>query len=79
MQVNSIIVIQHLLYITVLDTSNTEINNITLDGKYLFTYVNIRKIYIYYKVSTKGFTDHSVKNLPAMQETGFDSWIWKIH
>ena len=48
MQVNSIIVIQHLLYITVLDTSNTEINNNTLDGKYLFTYVNIRKnIYIY--------------------------------
>ena len=40
MQVNSTN-IQHLLYITVLGTRNTEINNITLDGDYLFTRLSI--------------------------------------
>ena len=50
-----------------LDTKNTEISNITLDGYYLFTYINIRKkIYIYNKVGTKGFPDSSVgKEFPC--------------
>ena len=78
MQVNAI-VIHHLLYITVLDTRNTKISNIILDGYYLFTYINIRNIYIYKikLVQRASLIAQLVKNFPAMRETQFRFLGWE--